>query len=102
VKAAEQGECPKSSANLSTACDFVNGKAGEGFRMPAGRDLSGGAAAGVRKPPRKEPAGAWWAACRLWGFGWVAAWVGAALVWVVGGGPTMAVAIWSLQRWSTG
>jgi hypothetical protein len=25
--------------------------------------------AGVRKPPRKEPAGAWWAVCGLWGFG---------------------------------
>src|SRR6266851_4754456 len=33
---------------------------GVGFRMPAGRDLSTGAAAGVRKPPRKEPAGAGW------------------------------------------
>jgi hypothetical protein len=31
---------------------------GAGFRMPAGRDLSDGAVAGVRKPPRKEPAGA--------------------------------------------
>jgi hypothetical protein len=29
----------------------------------------------VRKPPRKEPAGAWWAVCGLWGFG-----VGAAVV----------------------
>ena len=28
MKAAAQGECPKSGANLSTACDFVNGKAG--------------------------------------------------------------------------
>src|SRR5213592_4519189 len=28
----------------------------EGFRMPARRDLSTGRGAGVRKPPRKEPA----------------------------------------------
>jgi hypothetical protein len=99
----------KSAANrllLPPFAPFADRRAsassGAGFRMPAGRDLSGGAAAGVRKPPRKEPAGAWWAAWRLWGFGWVAAWVGAALVWVVGGGPTMAVASWSLQRRSTG
>ena len=80
----------------------MKGSFGVGFRMPAGRDLSPGAAAGVRKPPRKEPAGAGRAACRLWGFGWVAAWVGAALVGVVGVGPTMAVPIWSLRRRSTG
>jgi hypothetical protein len=24
---------------------------------------------GVRKPPKKEPAGSWWAVGRLWGFG---------------------------------
>src|SRR5258708_18889975 len=70
--------------------------------MPAGRDLSTGAAAGVRKPPRKEPAGAGWGGCRLWGFGWVAAWVRAAPAGVVCVGPTMAVAIWSLRRRSTG
>src|SRR5258708_37272015 len=56
----------------------------------------------VRKPPRKEPAGAGWAGCRLWGFGWVAAWVGAAPAGVVCVGPTMAVAIWSLRRRSAG
>jgi hypothetical protein len=36
---------------------LANGRNREGFRMPAGRDLSGGRGAGVRKPPRKEPAG---------------------------------------------
>jgi hypothetical protein len=36
VKAAAQGECPKSSANLSTACDFVNGKAGSRVALQAG------------------------------------------------------------------
>ncbi len=35
----------------------------EGFRMPARRDLSTGRGAGVRKPPRKEPAGTCWAVC---------------------------------------
>ena len=69
----------------------VNDGFGEGFRMPAGRDLSTGAAAGVRKPPRKEPAGAGWAACRLWGFGWVAAWVRVALAGVVPGADLVAV-----------
>src|SRR5215831_10348678 len=29
--------------------------------------------AGVRKPPKKEPAGSWWAVGRLWGFGSAAA-----------------------------
>ncbi len=33
--------------------------------------------------PCLEPAGAGWAGCRLWGFGWVAAWVGAAPAGVV-------------------
>src|SRR5260370_907891 len=70
--------------------------------MPAGRDLSTGAAAGVRKPPRKEPAGAGWAGCRLWGFGWGAAWVGAAPAGVVCVGPTMAVAVWSVRRRAAG
>ena len=32
--------------------------------------------AGVRKPPRKEPAGAGWTASGLWGFDGAAAWVG--------------------------
>ena len=44
-------------------------------------------------PPGRNPRGAGWAACRLWGFGWVAAWVGAAPAGVVCVGPTMAVAI---------
>jgi hypothetical protein len=70
--------------------------------MPAGRDLSTGAAAGVRKPPRKEPAGAGRAACRLWGFGGAASCVGAALAGVVGVGPTVAVSIWSSRRRSMG
>jgi hypothetical protein len=36
VKAAAQGECPKSSANLSTACDFVNGKVGSRVALEVG------------------------------------------------------------------
>src|SRR5260370_1098373 len=90
------------SPTVRLRADKLHGRYGVGFRMPAGRDLSTGAAAGVRKPPRKEPAGAGWAGCRLWGFGWVAAWVGAAPAGVVCVGPTMAVAIWSLRRRSTG
>ena len=46
---------------------------GEGFRMPVRRDLSGALRAGVRKPPRKEPAGIDRAVCRLWGFNGAAA-----------------------------
>ena len=46
--------------------------------MPAGHDLSMGTEAGVRKPPRKEPAGAGRAVCRLWGFRGAAGSVGAA------------------------
>jgi hypothetical protein len=41
--------------------------------------------AGVRKPPRKEPAGRRVDGCRLWGFDGAAAWVGDAFAGVVGG-----------------
>ena len=41
--------------------------------------------AGVRKPPRKEPAGRRVDGCRLWGFDGAVAWVGDALAGVVGG-----------------
>jgi hypothetical protein len=47
--------------------------------------------AGVRKPPRKEPAGADPTVCRLWGFDGAAACVGDALAGVGGGGPTIVV-----------
>src|SRR5271169_5285498 len=52
------------------------GTSGEGFRMPARRDLSTVLRASVRKPLRKEPAGAGRAVCRLWGFDGVVACVG--------------------------
>jgi hypothetical protein len=42
--------------------------------------------AGVRKPPRKEPAGRWRAVCRLWGFDRAAASARAGLGGVVKGG----------------
>jgi hypothetical protein len=69
-----------------------HGRNGEGFRMPARSDLSARVRAGVRKPPRKEPAGRWVGVCRLWGFERAAAWVGGALAGGVDGGPTIAVA----------
>src|SRR6267378_1502332 len=47
--------------------------------------------AGVRKPPRKEPAGAGRTASGLWGFDGAVAWVGDALAGVIGGGLTIAV-----------
>ena len=65
---------------------------GEGFRMPVCRDLSGALRAGVRKPPRKEPAGIDRAVCRLWGFNGAVACVRDALAGVVGGGTTITVA----------
>jgi hypothetical protein len=58
--------------------------------------------AGVRKPPRQEPAGAGWAVSRLWGFDLAAAWVSDALAGVIGGGPTIAVEILLSRRPSTG
>ena len=73
---------------------------GEGFRMPAGRALSRRTGAGVRKPPRKEPAGSRCAVCRLWGFDGAACWVGDALAGVVGGGSTITVASLPPRRWS--
>jgi hypothetical protein len=66
--------------------------------MPAVHDYPRALRAGVRKPPRKEPAGRWAGGCRLWGFDGAAVWVGDALAGVVGGGPTIAVASLSLRR----
>jgi hypothetical protein len=58
--------------------------------------------AGVRKPARKEPAGASRAVCRLWGFDEAAVCVRDALAGVGGGGPTIAVGSSSSRRPSTG
>jgi hypothetical protein len=58
--------------------------------------------AGFRKPPRKEPAGADWAVCRLWGFAGASACVGDALAGVIGVGSTIAVGSLSPRRPSTG
>ena len=57
--------------------------------------------AGVRKPPRKEPAGIDAAVCRLWGFNETVACVRDALAGVGGGGPTIAVGSLSLRWLST-
>jgi hypothetical protein len=54
------------------------------------RDLSSRTEGRRPKPPRKEPAGAGWAVCRLWGFDGAAAWVGDALAGVGGGGSATA------------
>ena len=53
----------RNSSRLAACTDVAKVRSREGFRMPAGRDLYAGDGAGVRKPPRKEPAGAWWAVC---------------------------------------
>jgi hypothetical protein len=57
--------------------------------------------AGVRKPLRKEPAGAG-RQCRLWGFDDAGACVVDALAGVIGGGSTIAVASLAPPRQSTG
>src|ERR1700720_1225091 len=58
--------------------------------------------AGVRKPPRKEPAGGGVGGCGLWGFDGAAAWIGGALAGVVGVGSTIAVPGSSSRRRPTG
>src|SRR5260370_41679445 len=70
--------------------------------MPAGRELSTRTDGRRPKAPQEGTRGGWWAVCRLWGFGGSAAWVGGALAGVVGVGPTIGVAIWSLRRRSSG
>ena len=69
--------------------------------MPVRRDLSSALRAGVRKPPRKEPAGIDRAVYRLWGFYGAVACVRDALAGVVGSGPTIAVGSLPLQWPST-
>ena len=54
--------------------------------------------AGVRKPPRKEPAGRRAGGCRLWGFNRAAARTGDPLAGVDGVGSTVAVMDWG-SRW---
>ena len=51
--------------------------------------------AGVRKPPRKEPAGRWRAVCRLWGFDRTATSARAGLGGVVKGGLPSIIENWS-------
>ena len=76
---------------------------GEGFRMPARSYLLARALrAGVRKPPRKEPAGRQAGGYRLWGFDGAAGQAGDEFTGVVGGSRTIAAAILSLERWSRG
>jgi len=74
---------------------------GEGFGMPARRDPSSPTEGRRPKAPRKEPAGAGRAVCRLWGFDGVTACVEDALDGVGGGGSTIAVGSLSSRRPST-
>jgi hypothetical protein len=61
-----------------------NDRFGEGFRMPAHRRYSRAALrAGLRKPPRKEPAGRRVGGRCLWGFDRAAAWIVNALAGIV-------------------
>ena len=69
--------------------------------MPARRDLSTGGGAGVRKPPRKEPAGGWQVVCRLWGFDRAATSTRAGLGGVVKGGLACIIENWSPPLRST-
>src|SRR3954471_7189293 len=81
-------QCSRRSGSLTAQlAHLAEVRLREGFRMPARDDLSAVVRAGVRKPPRKEPAGRWWAVCRLWGFDRAAVSAGAGLGGVVKGGP---------------
>jgi hypothetical protein len=57
--------------------------------------------AGVRKPPRKEPAGAWRAVCGLWGFGRAGASASDELACVVDRGLASTIENWSPLLHST-
>ena len=82
------------SANMARRCRVSDAGRSQPF-APALR-------AGVRKPPRKEPAGRHEGGRRLWGFDRAAAWAGDALAGVVGVGSTVAVTDWSSRWQSTG
>jgi hypothetical protein len=75
---------------------------GEGFRMPAGRDLSSRTEGRRRKAPQEGTRGGWSGVCRLWGFGGAAACVRDARAGVGGGGATIAVGSLSSRRPLTG
>src|SRR5580700_8224308 len=89
-------------AKASTASGFVDGKPGEGFRMPASRDLSARAEGRRPKASQEGTRGGRATACRLWGFDWAAACLVDALAGVIGGGSTIAVASLAPPRQSTG
>ena len=55
----------------------------------------------VRKPPKKEPAGAWWAVCGLWGFDRAAASARDGQAGVVASGLLPIIENWSPQLHST-
>src|SRR6202040_4332390 len=80
----------------------ANGRKGEGFRMPARRDLSARAEGRRPKASQEGTRGGWEGVCRLWGFDGAAACVGDALGGVIGGGSTIAVASLAPRRRSTG
>ncbi len=51
-----------------SAWDEATAKSVQGFGCRPVETYAAVQEAGFRKPPRKEPAGADWAVCRLWGF----------------------------------
>jgi hypothetical protein len=76
----------------------LDGRFGEGFRMPASRDLSARAEGRRPKASQERTRGALGGGCRLWGFDAAAPWLGDALAGVVGDGARIAVASLSLRR----
>src|SRR6266849_2493159 len=58
------------TAHATSPLPRVTGKARsvQGFGCRPVETYAAVQEAGFRKPPRKEPAGADWAVCRLWGF----------------------------------
>jgi hypothetical protein len=88
---------------LQASCrTAANRRFGEGFRMPARRDLSTRAEGRRPKASQEGTRGARRAVCRLWGFDEAAAWVGDALAGVVGSGSTTAVVSLAPRRRSAG
>jgi hypothetical protein len=87
------GETPNLAARLqSLAQPNQKDGFGEGFRMPAHRDLSRRTEGRRRKAPQEGTRGGWSGDLPLWGFDGAAACVGDAPARVGGGGPTIALA----------
>ena len=82
----------------ASACIASKDRFGEGFRMPARRDLSSGTEGRRPKAPQEGTRGDWSGGLPRMGFDGAAAWVGD----VIGSGSMSAVASLARRRLSTG